>query len=98
VARPGRRGRSRPLFFRSIETDPTYADAYVHLGNIAWRKGDWKQANTLYRKALDLAEPDVNDIPKGGFWGISLGHASDSLITTKWAGKVAAKICKAFQN
>jgi tetratricopeptide (TPR) repeat protein len=57
-------------FFKSIEVDPTYADGYNHLANIAWRKGDWKQAEGLYRKALELAEPEVKDIPKGGFWGI----------------------------
>jgi tetratricopeptide (TPR) repeat protein len=57
-------------FFRSIEIDPTYADGYVHLGNIAWRNGHWKQAETLYREALDLAEPEVRDVPKGHFWGI----------------------------
>jgi tetratricopeptide (TPR) repeat protein len=60
-------GRS---FFESIEIDPTYADGYVHLGNVAWRKGDWKQADTLYRKALCLAEPEVQKIPRGHFWGI----------------------------
>lgn len=57
-------------FFRSVEIDPTYADGYNHLGNIAWRKGDWKQAENLYRKAVQLAEPEVKDIPKGHFWGI----------------------------
>jgi tetratricopeptide (TPR) repeat protein len=58
------------FFFESIEIDPTYADGYVHLGNVAWRKGDWKQADTLYRKALGLAEPEVKKIPRGHFWGI----------------------------
>lgn len=57
-------------FFKSIEIDPTYADGYNHLANIAWRKGDWKQAEVLYRKALGFAEPEVKDIPKGEFWGI----------------------------
>lgn len=57
-------------FFKSIEIDPTYADGYNHLGNIAWRKGEWKEAEGLYRKAFELAEPEVKDIPKGGFWGI----------------------------
>jgi tetratricopeptide (TPR) repeat protein len=40
------------------------------LGNISWRKGDWEQAENLYQKAIQLAEPEVKDIPKGGFWGI----------------------------
>ncbi len=57
-------------FFKSIEIDPTYADGYNHLANIAWRKEDWKQAEDLYQKALEFAEPEVKDIPKGGFWGI----------------------------
>ena len=57
-------------FFRSIEIDPTYADGYNHLANIAWRKGEWEQAEGLYRKALELAEPEVKDAPKGSFWGI----------------------------
>lgn len=57
-------------FFKSIEIDPTYADGYNHLANIVWRKGDWKQAAGLYRKALECAEPEVKDIPEGGFWGI----------------------------
>ena len=43
-------------FFRSVEIDPPYADGYTHLANIAWRKSDWKQAEALYRKALELAE------------------------------------------
>lgn len=58
------------FFFQSIEIDPTYADGYNHLANIAWRKGDWKQANGLYRKALEFAEPEVKRIPKGGFWSM----------------------------
>ncbi len=57
-------------FFKSIEIDPTYADGYNHLANIAWRKGDWEQAESLYRKAFELAGPEVKDTPKGGFWGI----------------------------
>jgi tetratricopeptide (TPR) repeat protein len=57
-------------FFKSIEIDPTYADGYNHMANIAWRKGDWKQAEGLYRKAIDFAEPEVKDIPKGNFWGV----------------------------
>ena len=57
-------------FFKSIEIDPTYADGYNHLGNIAWRKGDWNQAEGLYQKALEVAEPEVKGTPKGGFWGI----------------------------
>ena len=46
-------------FFKSIEIDPTYADGYNHLANIAWRKGDWEQAESLYRKAFELAGPEV---------------------------------------
>lgn len=42
-------------FFKSVEIDPTYADGYNHLANIVWRKGDWKQAEDLYRKALGCA-------------------------------------------
>jgi Tfp pilus assembly protein PilF len=57
-------------FFKSIEIDPTYADGYNHLANIVWRKGDWKQAEGLYRKALGCAELEVKDIHQGGFWGI----------------------------
>jgi len=57
-------------FFKSIEVDPTYADGYNHLANIAFRKADWKQAEGLYRKALELAGPEVKDMPEGGFWGI----------------------------
>jgi tetratricopeptide (TPR) repeat protein len=57
-------------FFRSVEIDPSYADGYNHLGNIAWRKGDWRQAENLYRKAIQLAEPEVKGTPKGQFWGI----------------------------
>lgn len=58
------------LFFKSIEIDPTHADGYNHLANIAWRKGDWKQADGLYHKALELAEPEVKRIPKGHYWGV----------------------------
>ena len=50
-------------FFKSIEIDPTYADGYNHLANIAWRKGDWEQAESLYRKAFELAGPEVKDTP-----------------------------------
>jgi len=56
------------LFFKSIEKDPTYADGYNHLANIAWRKGDWKQADALYRKALECGEPEIKGVPKGNFW------------------------------
>jgi len=64
----GEEAEAGRCFFQSIEIDPTYADGYNHLANIAWRKGDWRQAEGLYRKALELAEPEVKDIPKGGFW------------------------------
>jgi len=66
----GDEGEAGRYFFKSIEIDPTYADGYNHLANIAWRKEDWKQAEGLYQKALELAEPEVKSIPKGGFWGI----------------------------
>ncbi len=57
-------------FFKSVEIDPTYADGYNHLANIVWRKGDWRQAESLYRKAQRYAEPEVQDIPRGVFWGV----------------------------
>jgi tetratricopeptide (TPR) repeat protein len=57
-------------FFKSVERDPTYADGYNHLANIVWRNGDWEQAESLYRKALNLAEPEVKNVPRGAFWGI----------------------------
>jgi tetratricopeptide (TPR) repeat protein len=66
----GEEEKAGQYFFNSIEIDPTYADGYNHLANIAWRKRDWTQAEGLYRKALEFAEPEVKDIPKGGFWGI----------------------------
>ncbi len=66
----GKEEEAGRCFFRSVEIDPTYADGYTHLANIAWRKSDWKQAEALYRKALELAEPEVKDIPKGSFWSI----------------------------
>ncbi|MBN1190796.1 MAG: tetratricopeptide repeat protein, partial [Dehalococcoidales bacterium] len=55
-------------FFKSIEIDPTFADGYNHLGNIAWRKDDWKQALVLYQKAFESARPEVEKIPEGDFW------------------------------
>lgn len=66
----GKEEEAGRYFFNSIEIDPTYADGYNHLANIAWRKGDWKQAEGLYQKAFELAEPEVKDIPKGEFWSI----------------------------
>jgi tetratricopeptide (TPR) repeat protein len=59
------------LFFKSIEIDPTLADGYNHLALIAWRKEDWKQAEGLYRKALELAEPEIKGIRRGSFWGVT---------------------------
>jgi tetratricopeptide (TPR) repeat protein len=58
------------FFFQSIEIDPSYADGYSHLGNIAWRKGDWERAESLYHKALELAEPEVTNVPRDSFWSI----------------------------
>jgi len=76
------------LFFKSIEIDPTYADGYNHLANIAWRKGDWQQAEDLYRKALSLAESEVKDVPRGAFWGVLESRpymrALDGLGLTAW--------------
>lgn len=57
-------------FQKSIEIDPSYADGYTHLGNIAWRKGNWEEAETLYLKAKDCAKPEIQNIPEGSFWGI----------------------------
>ena len=75
-------------FFKSIEIDPTYADGYNHLANIAWRKGDWKQAEVLYQKALNFAESEVKGIPRGAFWGILESRpymrALDGLGLTAW--------------
>jgi tetratricopeptide (TPR) repeat protein len=56
-------------FFKSIEVDPTYADGYNHLANIVWRKRDWGQAESLYCKALSLAEPEIKNVRRGAFWG-----------------------------
>ncbi len=76
------------LFFKSIEIDPTYADGYNHLANIAWRKGDWQQAEGLYRKALSLAASEVKDVPRGAFWGVLESRpymrALDGLGLTAW--------------
>jgi hypothetical protein len=36
----GQEEQAGRCFFESIEIDPTYADGYVHLGNVAWRKGE----------------------------------------------------------
>ena len=66
----GQEGEAGRYFFKSIEIDPTYADGYNHLGNIACRKADWRQAEGLYQKAFELAQPEVKGIPKGGFWGL----------------------------
>lgn len=57
-------------FLKSTEIDPTYADGYNHLGNIAWRKGDWAQAEDLYRQAFVLAKPEIKNLRVGEFWGI----------------------------
>ncbi len=57
-------------FFNSTEIDPTYADGYNHLANIVWRRRDWGQAESLYRKALSLAEPEIKNLRRGAFWGI----------------------------
>ena len=56
-------------FFKSIEIDPTYANGYNHLANIVWRKRDWGQAESLYRKALSFAEPEIKNVRRGSFWG-----------------------------
>lgn len=89
-------------FFKSIEIDPTYADGYNHLGNIAWRKGDWKQAESLYRKALECAEPEVKDIPEGGFWGIletrPYMRALHGLGLTAWKQGRLEEAIKIFQQ
>jgi tetratricopeptide (TPR) repeat protein len=68
VLEQGNEEEAGRYFFKSIEIDPTYADGYNHLGNIAWRKNDWKQAEGLYQKALKSAESDAKDIPEGHFW------------------------------
>ena len=56
-------------FFKSIGVDPTYADGYNHLANIVWRKRDWGQAESLYRKAISFAEPEIKNVRRGAFWG-----------------------------
>jgi tetratricopeptide (TPR) repeat protein len=66
----GKEEQAGILFFESTEIDPGYADGYNHLANIVWRKGDWTQAEILYRKASTLAELEIKDIPRGQFWGI----------------------------
>jgi tetratricopeptide (TPR) repeat protein len=75
-------------FFKSIEIDPTYADGYNHLGNIAWRKADWKQAHGLYQKAYEYAEPEVKKVPDGHYWGMletrPYMRAMDGLGLTHW--------------
>lgn len=66
----GREEEAGHCFFNSVEIDPTYADGYNHLGNIAWRKGDWNQAEGLYQQALEVAGAEVKRVPEGEFWGI----------------------------
>lgn len=65
----GNEGEAGRYFFNSTEIDPTYADGYTHLANIVWRKRDWGQAESLYRKALSLAEPEIKNLRRGAFWG-----------------------------
>ena len=49
----GKEEEAGRYFFQSIEVDPTYADGYNHLANIAWRKGDWRQAEGFTAKPLN---------------------------------------------
>lgn len=56
-------------FSKSIDVDPNYADGYNHLGNIAYRNGDWAHAEGLYRQAFVLAKPEVKHMCVGQYWG-----------------------------
>jgi tetratricopeptide (TPR) repeat protein len=55
-------------FFESAEIDPTYAEPYTCLAQLAWLKGDLKQAEKLSRKALEIAEPYIKKVPRGEYW------------------------------
>jgi tetratricopeptide (TPR) repeat protein len=57
-------------FLKSLEIDPSFADGYNHLGDLSFRKGDWAQAESYFRKALELAAHDIKGVPRGAYWGV----------------------------
>lgn len=62
--------KARRYFSQSIEIDSTYADGHNRLADIAMRQGKRRRARSLYRKAKELAEADIKDIPEGQFWAV----------------------------
>lgn len=62
------------LYRQAIRLRPDFANAWVNLGNIHYRKGDVRKAETHYRKALafDDRSPDANY--NLGFLKLEQGH------------------------
>lgn len=46
--------KAKFLTLRALEIDETLGEAHTTLGNIYSETGDWKQAETQYKKAIDL--------------------------------------------
>jgi tetratricopeptide (TPR) repeat protein len=44
---------AKAAYRKALELDPTYSDAYISLGNLAFNSGDYKNAGGLYEKALE---------------------------------------------
>lgn len=45
---------------KAAKVDPSFADPYVHLGQLALKSGDYAKAEQMYRKLVDLDSKDLN--------------------------------------
>ncbi|MBB31888.1 MAG: hypothetical protein CME25_23665 [Gemmatimonadetes bacterium] len=53
LAQSGSLREAQRAYEKAVEIDPTYADAYISLGNMAFNQGDYEGAAELYEKALE---------------------------------------------
>lgn len=54
----GEMGLAAQEYTKAIEQDKTYAAAYFGLGNISYKKGNFKEAEDYYRKAIENTPAD----------------------------------------
>jgi lipopolysaccharide assembly protein B len=55
AVKEGELGRARPFFAKAVSTDPGCIDAYLHLGDFHFQKGEFKKAIQQWKKVGEYA-------------------------------------------
>jgi tetratricopeptide (TPR) repeat protein len=72
------------LWQRSLEIDPTFANAYVALGVIAKDRSDYAQAAEMFQEAMRIVPSDPHTPPMLGESLLELGKVEEAIKILEW--------------